>query len=145
MADSVSIKINGLDEVKNLLSNLAPKSAQNILRNTVYDIAAEVRDEAKDRVPVDSGNLRSAIKAERRRGTRGSIEASVNVTSGEAAKRDGWYWRFVEFGTRLKGARPFLLPASESVAARLDDLLSQLFVARYDREMARLAKKKARG
>jgi HK97 gp10 family phage protein len=67
-------------------------------------VAENIAERARDRVPVDSGRLKSAIHVERA----GAGEYAVI-----AGDRDAWYGHFVEFGTVRSAAHPFMTPASE--------------------------------
>lgn len=66
-------------------------------------IAAEfVKDEAKRRSPVDTGNLR------------GSLNKEVVTEAGEIVGRVGTnveYAGYVEYGTKRQSAQPYLRPA----------------------------------
>ena len=143
--DGIEIDISGLEEVERTLSRLAPNSARNILRNTTTDIARELRDEARSNAPVDEGTLRKAIKSRRRRGDTDEAAAALYITQGKSEKYDAWYWTFVEWGTVKKQSQHFLLPAMMTIMAAMDELLGRYFIRRYDKEIERLARKKAKG
>lgn len=64
--------------------------------------AEAIESGAKSRAPVDSGDLRDSIKADR-----------LGVGEYEVAS-DAFYAHMVEFGTTKAGAQPFLLPAAEA-------------------------------
>ena len=67
--------------------------------------ANRVAAEARDRVPVNSGALRDAIRVEH------DGPGEYTVLAGD---NDAFYGHLVEFGTSLTPARPFLIPAVES-------------------------------
>ena len=81
----------------------------------VVEIAARhVETKAKDDVPVDTGATKNSINA---------------TQEGELAWRVGpttEYAPFLEYGTRYMIARPFLIPAVEVEAPRLEQALGQL-------------------
>lgn len=165
----MDLTVTGADDLDKVLSELAPRSAVNILRNTVTKVAAQVRDDAKKRVPVDTGNLKKAIKSRRRRGTRDTVLADVYVDKGNSAKHDGYYWHFVEFGTQgysvgerrrdskgqshgkvsrnipARPAQPFIGPAIEHMQGKVNEVYREEFWRAYERELTRLAKKAAKG
>jgi HK97 gp10 family phage protein len=66
------------------------------------------------------GTLKRAIYSAQARRLSGLLQQvyQVGVVSGKRAKtgksKDGYYWRFVEFGTVKMAARPFLRPALEA-------------------------------
>jgi HK97 gp10 family phage protein len=64
-----------------------------------------VAQAARALVPVATGNLKAAIEASR---VVNGLSGRVGVT------KDAYYWRFVEFGTVHRAARPFFRPAAEA-------------------------------
>lgn len=64
------------------------------------DTAQDIVDDAKRRVPVDTGELRDSI-GKRREGIGWLVEATAE------------YAGFVEYGTRHMAAQPYLTPAAE--------------------------------
>jgi HK97 gp10 family phage protein len=116
MADSVTMDIQGLDELVKKMRELSPKLARNGLRAAVNAGAQVVKKEAASRVPVDTGALKRAVYAKQIRELSGDTQQTfyVAVRQGRrerAKNRDGWHWRFIEFGTKSMPARPFLRPA----------------------------------
>ena len=76
-------------------------------------------NEAKKNVPVDTGVLKRAIFMKQIReasnNSKQTYYVGVRKGKGERKKnRDGWYFHFVEFGTRKMPAQPFLRPAYEA-------------------------------
>ena len=65
----------------------------------------QMAQEAKDRAPVRTGELRDSIEA------REGISKDHGHAYGIWA---AWYWRFSEFGTVHEPARPWMIPAVES-------------------------------
>ncbi|MGB1215399.1 MAG: HK97 gp10 family phage protein [Pikeienuella sp.] len=88
-------QIKGLDDVNELLGEIAPKHAKNIMRSTVHGVAGELRNSIKKKSPKDSGDLKRSEKTKRRR-QKGSKIAS-DVLIGE------FYWRFLEEGSGPDG------------------------------------------
>jgi HK97 gp10 family phage protein len=123
MADG--LKLTGFKELADALRELGPRVARNSLRRAVSAGAAEIRNDAKARAPVDTGEMRKDIMIKRERDTKGEMAAtySVFVRSGKKSRlagksrdvqKDSYYWKFVEFGTSKMAAKPFLRPAFES-------------------------------
>ena len=79
------VAVFGLEEIKKVLNELAPKHAANLSRAMVHSMASETAKEAKKRVPSDTGNLKRAIKAKRRRGKPGQPVSDVIVETGKTA------------------------------------------------------------
>lgn len=124
MADSF-MKIDGLKELAAAMRELPDRVAKNALRRAVSAGAIVVRNEARARAPVDTGEMRRDIQVKRERNSAGQMVAtySVFVRSGKKSRlagkkrnvqRDSYYWRFVEFGTVKMAAKPFMRPAFES-------------------------------
>jgi HK97 gp10 family phage protein len=113
----------------------------------VHGMASETAKEAKKRVPKKTGRLRKAIKAKRRRGKPGQPVSDVIVESGKNAKNDGFYWRFVEFGTGgpvPQPEQPFLRPAKDMIQSNMPKIVEEQFTkklaAAVKREQKKIAK-----
>lgn len=80
-----------------------------------------VNGDAKNIVPVDTGNLRNSIH--------GSVEAgtSKEVVGKVATSTD--YAPYVEFGTSRMGAQPFLWPALHKNKKRINQLFAATVTA----------------
>lgn len=139
----MQIKVEGLAELAKALKALPPEIAGKNggpLRKAIGRAAVVIRDDARRRAPVDTGNLRDNIIAVRKRkspqGTEGYfIEVRrkrrkyANTRANRRKKRAGlnyetmgeaYYGMFVELGTEKElgtakmQAQPFLRPAFES-------------------------------
>jgi len=141
------VEVIGLEDIKKVLEELAPKHARNLSRAMVHGMASETAKEAKKRVPKKTGRLRKAIKAKRRRGKPGQPVSDVIVESGKNAKNDGFYWRFVEFGTGgpvPQPEQPFLRPAKDMIQSNMPKIVEEQFTkklaAAVKREQKKIAK-----
>jgi HK97 gp10 family phage protein len=128
MADNISFKIEGLDELIEKLGKLSPEIAKEVA-NEVNASALAIQSKARRDVPVDNGILRNSIQLkEINKGDK------IIYTVGSALK----YAPYVEFGTgglvnvpagyedfaiQFKGKgirkinlrpRPYLIPAFEN-------------------------------
>ena len=134
-ASAVSVKIIGAKAIAEAMRAL-PKQInrrKEVLDPGLLAAAKIVRDDARVRVPVDTGVLKRNIIMQRWRRPEAGMSASVVVRvrklKGAAISRlkarnlkkgnrlykgDPFYWRFVEFSTSKKAARPFLRPAFET-------------------------------
>ena len=125
MADSQNL--TGFKELAEALKKLGPKVAKNGLRRATSAGAAIVRNDARKRAPVDTGEMKRDIMMKREKDVRGGDTTgavyTVFVRSGKKSRlagkarnveRDSYYWKFVEFGTAKMPARPFLRPAFEA-------------------------------
>jgi HK97 gp10 family phage protein len=138
---SIRLETEGLKELTDMLKNIAPRSANSVMRNAVVDLARDTAKEIKSNAPRRTGRLRKSIKASRSKGERDLLESKVTITTGKDQKNDGFYWKFLEFGTTKMTARPFVVPGVESIRPQVPKLLRQHFGIRLEKELARLAKK----
>lgn len=139
----MSFEVTGVKEVQKILDDIAPKHARNLMRATIQGIASTIAKEAKSNAPKDSGTLRKAIKAKRKKSPPDSPVSEVIVTQGKNAKNDAFYWRFIEFGTVNMSERPFIRPASDKARANLDQIITSQFGKKLEAALRREAKKKA--
>ena len=110
----MKIEVTGTAEMEALLTQIAPKHARNIMRATVHGIATEVRKDVRKNAPVgDTGTIKKAVKAKRRRSPPDKPASTVEFTTGKGATHDAYYWRFHEYGTVKMPASPFVAPAKE--------------------------------
>ena len=103
-----SQEVKGLRELGNILRELPKNIGRNVLRSAVSSGAAVIRDEAKHRAPVDTGEMQKDIMIKRSRDcTDQKAIYAVYVRSGKKSRlagkkrgvdRDSFYWRFIEFG-----------------------------------------------
>lgn len=142
----MSVKIDGLKELQEALNQLPLKIQGKPLRSAVGAAAKVVMDEAKRRVPQDSGQLKKAIYRGRSRSMSGTGKETyvVAVRKGKAKYANtrknrrfnrvgktyqtrglAYYWRFLEFGTAKMPARPFLRPAFEATKEQAARVLKQ--------------------
>lgn len=97
-------KLTGAKELKATLAKLG-EVIEDVGVEALDEWSKDVRAKARRDVPIDTGNLGSAIEA---RVNRGKLEAEVGVW-----EDDAYYGQFVEQGTSSQEAQPFLLPAFE--------------------------------
>ena len=77
-------------------------------------IASSTTSKMKSKVPVVSGNLKSKIK--------------VNITKdGLEARSDAIYSKYVEYGTRYRGAKPFFRSAVKEMAKKIKESINKQF------------------
>lgn len=125
MADSRNLV--GFDKLAKDLKKLGPRLAKNGLRGATSAGAAIIRNDARARAPVDTGELKKDIQMKRERDTQGGelIRANYSVytrsgkksrLSGKARNvdKDSFYWKFQEFGTAKMAAQPYMRPAFEA-------------------------------
>lgn len=144
MARRTSVQISGIDELHEMLRDVMPNQARNILRSTVQGVASDVAKQMRQRAPKDQGVLRKAIKAKRRRGSRDEIVSEVRIEHGRGVRNDAWHWHFIEFGTVQHPPAPFIIPTVESVGPRIPSIFREQFGKKYEAALRRIAKRKAK-
>ena len=99
------------------LDNIAASLDEEI-ETPIRALAEMIEQEAKARVPVDSGDLRDAIHSDKLKdGTYAVIAGAKGV----------FYGHIVENGSVKSAPHPFLVPAFESVRDRADELIKTHF------------------
>lgn len=140
----ITLEVRGVDVMDKIFEDIAPRHAINLMRATIGGVAGEVRDEAKDNVPIDEGVLKKAIKVKRRRTRQDWVRADVVIERGAFARNDAFYWRFVHDGTSTTPERPFILTSVRALESRFPVILKSQFVDKLEkaieREKRRLAK-----
>ena len=151
--------VSGLSELSAALRELPQRIGRNVLRGAVSAAAAEVRNEARTKAPVYTGDvskghpppgtLRRAIyqKQIRELSDNQTQVFFVGVRQGKkyqkqgkkgSLSQDAYYWRFVEFGTRTMAARPFLRPAFEASKMAAIERMKAYLIERIPREVGQL-------
>ena len=141
-----TITIDGLDEIREQLKDVGVREGRNLMRATIRAIAVRIQKSAKQKAPVDSGDMKASIKLRPRKSHPDAPVFEVWAGSSKGAKFDAFYWRFVEYGTSGKTAqpeRPFIRPAVEEVRAALPGILRDEFGKKWEKALARKRKKAA--
>lgn len=129
----MTVEIRGIDDVRRLLSDLMPKEARVLSRQTVKDVASEIADEAKRIMPVDEGDMRAGTRVQQERDKDGQGRASVRV-------RGAFYWRFLEYGDGPDGIEhAMFMRAKEKIMRNIDTIATQKFVKRLAARLAKVA------
>ena len=107
---------------------------KNVMTGAVRAGAKVVGDEVKQNVPIDSGNLKKSIGIVKRRTKNKSI-IMFSVTPRKGGKYDGWYGKFLEFGTSKMNAVPFMRPAYENQSNQSIKATKEYLAKRIDKEI----------
>ncbi|MEL7513669.1 MAG: HK97-gp10 family putative phage morphogenesis protein [Pseudomonadota bacterium] len=140
----MKIDVRGTEEIDKLLKEIAPNHALNIARSTVHGVAGSVRDVVRKKAPKATGVLAKSVKVKRRRVRNGYAASDVVAERGTGARNDGYYWRFVEYGTSKLSARPFILPSVREIEGDLPQVLRAQFVKKFEAAIRRAKKRKKR-
>lgn len=131
----VEFQVQGLAELRAKLTGLAPKLQNNLVRGALRAGAAVIAEEARNRAPMHTGQLKASIRVstrvingrpvalvkagDRYRVFAGKGRATKNPyrsigASGCVNYHAAFYAHFIEFGTSKMAAKPFLRPAFEA-------------------------------
>lgn len=102
---------SGLRKVNRLrrIFRKLPDEITEETRSAIASATRQIESAAKANVPVDSGELKKRITSKI---SPDGLTAKIGLRT-KTAKRKAFYAHFVEFGTRLIPAKPFLFPAFE--------------------------------
>lgn len=147
------IEMQGLRELEKALLDLPKRLERRVLNSALMSGARLMVRDAKQRVPVATGELRRNIRARPDR-PRDGHTATVIVGVRKLSKAqlfklrkkrintsDPFYWRFVEFGTSRMAARPFLRPAFESQKVGAVAVIKDALRERIDKEAQKLGRR----
>lgn len=104
----VTMQLEGFGALQRALAR-APESVKPHATSALQASAYSIAQRARSIVPVDTGTLRRSITHNL---SRSGLSAGVGLARDDF--ENPHYWRFVEFGTRYRPARPFFRPAAES-------------------------------
>ncbi len=129
----MTVEIRGIDDVRRLLTDIMPREARLLTRQTTKDVAEAIVDASTPLMPVDSGDMRSGTRARQERDKDGEGRASVRV-------RRAFYWRFLEYGDGPDGIEhAFFMRGKERVMSNIDSIATQKFVKRLAARLAKVA------
>ena len=141
----ISSTITGIDSVKEILEDIAPKRAANLITATIRGLATEISKEMKGSAPDQTKNLIKSIKIKRSRSDKFKPVFKVVFDSGKSAKHDGFYWRFVEHGTSNgTKATNFVRKSRLKIESNLDFYLSRQFSKKLESAIKRELKRQAK-
>ena len=105
-------------EIKVVVDNtkLIQAAIRDGIKDAITKACFDVEAEAKNTVPVDTGNLKNSIQAD-----------LDNIESLEGEVGTGVeYAAYIEYGTSKMPARPYLTPAAEKVAGSFTEVVTRL-------------------
>jgi len=121
--NSLELRINGLDKLKENLDRFPIEIAKAGLREALAAGGAELLREAKSLAPVDTGALKQSVgmKITQDKGLDTnivSIGPRYKKKPKDGKKSPGIYGLFVEIGTSKMAPRPWLRPALQAAKDR---------------------------
>lgn len=120
MTSEVKMELEGIENLIDEVEKLG-KQGSKIENKALKEAGEVIKDSIVREVPVRTGKLKKSISVSGIK--RKSGEPYVQVGPG----KDGWYGKFVEFGTVKMKAKPFMEPGYEnSKDAALDTIQEEL-------------------
>ena len=132
--------IRGTADIQNILNDIAPKTAVNLLRATNLGVAGEIRKGIRANAPTDGNprTLSKSVKTKQRRRRGDTLRSDVVID-----RNPGFFWRFHEHGTIKHKALHFVEKAVDSIKPNLRNIYFQQFGKKLDAAVKR-AQKRAR-
>jgi len=132
----MKMQIRGIADVNRTLRAIAPREARNLMRSTVQTMARGIGVQATHHVPLDEGDLRTAIRPKRER-----MPDPNTVRSTVRVDKKAFYWRFLEYGQGPDGVEhAFFFRALENFRAEMDQIYLRVFVQKLEARLKRLRK-----
>jgi hypothetical protein len=141
----LTIQLDGLEEMADILREAAPAEARRIMKRTIYGVGRQVRDEIRSATPVFTGNLKRAIKFQTSRGSKDLVSGRVYADRSGGRSGKGYHYGLVEYGTVKMAARRFARPIISSWQQRMPQELRTNWENEFVKEMQRRADRVAKG
>ncbi|MGB3290937.1 MAG: HK97-gp10 family putative phage morphogenesis protein [Burkholderiaceae bacterium] len=137
MAKTVSMQMTGLRELGLAMKELDSRVQKRIAASAVSAGARVIAKDAKEKAPVDSGDLKRSIRSKTLRAKKPGVREAI-VEAKTHGKNSAPYWHIVEFGSVNMSAKPFLRPAFESKKAEAANRIKDRLSKRLDAEAAKI-------
>ncbi|MCF7936919.1 MAG: HK97 gp10 family phage protein [Synergistales bacterium] len=128
----LEVKFEGMDDMIKELRKMADNEMNEILFQVGRKYTRLIKESAKNRVPVDTGRLKKAIRLSNSR-----KKMNFKVYVSEAKKTGAYYGYYVEYGYKDTNPReysvtPFMTPAGEEYEKEFErEMKSELHKALY--------------
>jgi HK97 gp10 family phage protein len=145
---TVTIKIEGLREVRDAIEKLPKATGKSVMRKVLMARAKPIADAAKSYVPVESGELRDSIVASTRLSKRQKRDARETASYVEVYAGPGPlpYAHLVEYGSvHNPKPEPFMRPAWDGLKGSLLQTIKEDLWSEIRKAIDGLARKSARG
>jgi HK97 gp10 family phage protein len=139
---SVSVQIHGEEQMQKALKGFADDAFKmKVLMATYRKAGKPFIKAARDKAPVADKQVRAydgkIIKPQTLKKSIGQwpFRRAKNVLfmgakfGRRSMKYDGWYYRFLEYGTVHQAAQPFLRPAWDATVGTISDTIKKDFTA----------------
>lgn len=132
----ITMQIRGAKEVERILTQIAPKEAERLVKQTIGGVATEIMRNAKREMNFTGtysvGTMKRSVKKRQRRTRRGIIQTDIIV-----AKR-AFYWRFYEYGDGHNPRRRMFGKALGRMRPVLGQRFQKLFMNKLVKRLERV-------
>ncbi len=144
---TVTIKIEGLSELRAALEQLPKATSKSVMRKVLMVRAKTIAAAAKSLVPVKSGELRDSIVASTKlsKSQRREAEETASYVEVYAGAGPLPHAHLVEFGSVNNQPQPYMRPAWDTHKGTLLDSLKEDLWTDIQKAVDKLARKGARG
>ena len=115
-----AMRLEGLEDVLGRLENVIDRTTGKEAKEIMLKAGLILRDDARDRAPVQTGALKRAIFAARGDENKPNVLVGVNYKIAPHA-------HLVEFGTVKTNARPYMRPAISSASPKMAQTMKDGF------------------
>lgn len=150
-------EVKGLKELRRALRKLPKEVQKKVLGSALRKGAVPIQAMAKALVPVGesysrtlggkswdhyAGKTKDSIKIqkEKKKYLLDAARVRIGVDLKRGDEDAAWWWRFVEFGTVKMQAKPFLVPAFESMKFASDKIIRRSILVGIERIQKRLGR-----
>lgn len=121
MTGKISVKIDGVEDVRRKFDEIGVKTGRKMLRKSVAAISKPLLKELRSKAPKDDGDLKRSIKQKARagKGDSGTLAAVDVGQIGRVRDEDRQAGYGAEFGTKHQAADPFFHPTAERHGPRI--------------------------
>jgi HK97 gp10 family phage protein len=139
----ITVNVRGTREVERILSEIAPKEAERLVKQTVSAIATDVVKDARREMnfggPYSTGRMKRSVKKRQRRVRAGIVQSDIYV------QKRAFYWRFYEYGQGGMPRRRMFGKAVDNTRRDLAMRFETLFMKKLIRRLAKARNGPLRG
>lgn len=123
---NMNLDFSGLEQIAKDLETLSKSENKKVLRDATRAGAEVVAEVVRETAPILTGKMSRNVVVITQKGRQGEVTSGVHIrgvnpdtgNSDNAMKasnpKNAFYWRFVELGTSVMPAHPFVRPAYDN-------------------------------
>lgn len=124
----IEVKLTGLADLGNAIQQLTPALERKLVRHCIREAMKVILEEARNRVPVDTGNLKNKLTIKTAR-----AKSKYTYRMSLTVKKGAYYVSMVELGHFARDgktwvpAQAFMTPAYEAKRNEVVEIFAQTF------------------